>query len=55
MKKKKWLCENCARCVNTPNDGRENDGYCLEMEIIVNMKSEACVMAVIDEEEEEEE
>lgn len=53
--KKKWKCEDCMRCVNTPNDDRENDGYCLEMEIIVNVKSDACVLAVINEEKEEKE
>jgi hypothetical protein len=51
---KKYRCGECERCAHTPNDGNEYDGYCMEMEIIVDVRDEACSMARIVKEKEEE-
>lgn len=51
---KKHKCEECLRCVSVPNNGREYDGYCLEMEMVVDVRSEACLLAAIETDDKEE-
>lgn len=48
---KKRRCEECLRCASTPNEAGEYDGYCMEMEIVVDVRDEACTLAEFKEEE----
>lgn len=52
---KKYRCGECERCAHTPNDGNEYDGYCMEMEIIIDVRDEACTLADIKKEDKNDE
>lgn len=45
---KKYRCGDCGRCADIQNEAGEYDGYCMEMEIVVDVRDEACVLAEIE-------